>query len=600
MLILGSRFLRLLFPLMLMLTHVDLSAEVEVRAKLIEKSLVPTKEERGAYVEGMVNYLYEVEEVRSGELDGNRILVTHYGVYDDKEQAVASWKPGDLRTLKLKPFEEADEIADFYISDNWELDFELPRYHHIDQDLERQKPAKGRFNYGGSDFAQKLGALVGLRNQLKTIAIGDSQTAEGIVSARFDPLENSFYPVGLNAGIGSQRLDWLAMVVKDYAVEMPELEWIVLGINPRMFRVGDADNGAHEVIKSEGYREDRKLGKEGWPMPYALVDHEHASGGTLPNGYKGGRWLVEGDDTDPDQLEDNDKSVRRRIEKKYPKGFPDSWEMSNGSMELFEEILETADKRGIRVLSFIPPVHPIIHEFPKVVDEDDTTPEGYRKLVDYLEGLEKEFPNFRFEDINQAGKHFLSGPHFRDFDHLQGLGASKLTATIESLLANRDRIQFEPTVQGSVVEAKVGGSDVRWFLSNGTITDGVQLEHAFKYPGKYLIAVAVTEDRTTRTGWKEIVVDHFEGVKERGKYGDQARAKTRLHHDFKRDPRVIFADGTRSRDTAVVRWDFGDGESAVGWFVRHEYDKPGTYEVTATAYCENGTTDVYREKVKVE
>jgi len=74
----------------------------------------------------------------------------------------------------------------------------------------------------------------------------------------------------------------------------------------------------------------------------------------------------------------------------------------------------------------------------------------------------------------------------------------------------------------------------------------------------------------------------------------------RVHQDTKRDPRVIFADGSASDDTSVVRWEFGDGESAVGWFVRHEYKKPGTYEVTATAYCENGTTDVYREKIKVE
>lgn len=578
-------------------------AEVRVDATLVDKSATPTKAERGAYLEGLVNYLWEVEEVHQGDLEpGDRILVSHYGVFDDKEQDITQLKPGDSVKLSMLPFDSVAEIQEIYIRDKWELDFDMPRFHQINQELERQEVSNKRFDYGASDYSDVLATVVGLRNQLKVISIGDSQTAEGISAPAFHPVESAFIPVAYNAGIDSQRLNWVELVVQDYAASMPKLETIVLGINPRMFSEDKADHEKHPVLSSRGYQEDMKMAQAGWPMPRERIEY-NLKEGYLPNRYKAGRVPGLGD-ASPDSLkEDGAEVARKRLKRKYHgRGqFPENWEMSEKSKEIFEGILETAQRENIRVFAFSPPINPVVREFPRIVDEDHTSVEGYKKLMAYMEGLEDRYDNFEFEDVNRMGKHFFTAEHFRDTDHLVSLGAIKLTSYLNSLLPPPGELTLDTSTDGARLKASTNVPSARWFFSDGTILDGRSIEHHFEHPGRYVVAAAADNgQRRSAYGWTTVEVPATENTEERGRFADRAQAKMRLHQDAADQPRMLFADGTASDDTRVVKWDFGDGQTALGSFVYHQYDKPGRYEVTMTAFCRNGSYDTAKQTIHVK
>lgn len=575
-------------------------SEIRVEAELVEKSGTPSKQDRGVYLEGLVNYLWEVQEVHQGDLEpGDRILVSHYGVFDDEEQPVTKHEKGDHLKLRLLPFDSVAEVQEIYFSDNWELDFELPRFHQTNQELKRQAVSNKRFDYGASDYSQVLPTLVGLRNQLKVISIGDSQVAEGISAPAFRPVESSFLPVAYNAGLGSQRLNWIDLVVNDYAAEMPELETIVLGINPRMFSEKKADHETHPVKASHGYAADMELAKEGWPIPRERLRY-NLKEGYLPNRFKAGRVPGLANASPASLQKDGAEIAKKRLKRKYHgrEQFPKNWEMSERSREMFENIVETAEKEGIHVLAFSPLINPAVKQFPRIIDEDHTTVEGYQELMAYMEDLEKRYRNFQFEDVNQMGNHFLSADHFRDTDHLVNLGALKLTAYLNSLMPPRSKLRLKTEMNGATLTATSNEPSTRWLLSDGTILDGDSIEHQFEHPGRYVVAaVAGNDQRASSEDWTIVEVPNTEDTEEVGRFADQAKAVIRYHQDA---PRMLFADGTASDDMEVVIWDFGDGHVALGPFVFHEYDKPGRYEVTMTAFCKNGTTDTAKETVRIQ
>ena len=95
-------------------------------------------------------------------------------------------------------------------------------------------------------------------------------------------------------------------------------------------------------------------------------------------------------------------------------------------------MIEALGGRGIRMLLYLSPVHPIIREL-RVVDDDRTTKEGYQELVRRLKELEQKHPNLVFVDLLQGGEHDLGPELFGDLDHLNEAGATKLTRTLEAI-----------------------------------------------------------------------------------------------------------------------------------------------------------------------
>ncbi|HHX14568.1 MAG TPA: TIGR02171 family protein, partial [Fibrobacter sp.] len=56
------------------------------------------------------------------------------------------------------------------------------------------------------------------------------------------------------------------------------------------------------------------------------------------------------------------------------------------------------------------------------------------KITEGLKELEKKFSNFHLIDENKMGEHDYINNEFYDYDHLNGLGAAKLTTRLDSLL----------------------------------------------------------------------------------------------------------------------------------------------------------------------
>ena len=95
-------------------------------------------------------------------------------------------------------------------------------------------------------------------------------------------------------------------------------------------------------------------------------------------------------------------------------------------------MITALNEKGIRVLLYLSPIHPIIRNSP-VVDDDGTTRKGYQELVGRFKELEGQYSNLVFIDLLQGGNHGFGREMFRDLDHLNKAGATKLTRALEEI-----------------------------------------------------------------------------------------------------------------------------------------------------------------------
>ena len=99
-------------------------------------------------------------------------------------------------------------------------------------------------------------------------------------------------------------------------------------------------------------------------------------------------------------------------------------------------MLKALEERGVKVLLYLSPIHPVIRRASHV-DDDGTTREGYEDLVQRLEELAREVPNLVFVDLLQGGNHSFGPGFFGDLDHLNKAGATKLTHMLETIRTRR-------------------------------------------------------------------------------------------------------------------------------------------------------------------
>jgi hypothetical protein len=84
---------------------------VTVRARVTEVSRVPTPEEMAPYRRALVANEYEVLEVMSGALTGERLLAAHWAILDATLLDTAERPLGSEHVLMLEPFEQRPELA---------------------------------------------------------------------------------------------------------------------------------------------------------------------------------------------------------------------------------------------------------------------------------------------------------------------------------------------------------------------------------------------------------------------------------------------------------------------------------------------------------
>ena len=95
------------------------------------------------------------------------------------------------------------------------------------------------------------------------------------------------------------------------------------------------------------------------------------------------------------------------------------------------------EKRKVKFLAFPPPIHPVSAGQP-CADDDGTTREAYDELVAKMKDFEKKYPNFYFVDVNNKGRHKITGEEFGDLDHLNDRGAKTLTLILNDLIKGFD------------------------------------------------------------------------------------------------------------------------------------------------------------------
>jgi hypothetical protein len=108
-------------------------ARIEVTAKLLAKSPVPTLDEVKPYRGALMTCKYEVLKVLSGQLPAKQVLVSHWALLDAQPQAVVALKPGAEVKLALETSEQNPQLQRYVCKDGFDSDDEilLPRYYDV-------------------------------------------------------------------------------------------------------------------------------------------------------------------------------------------------------------------------------------------------------------------------------------------------------------------------------------------------------------------------------------------------------------------------------------------------------------------------------------
>jgi len=275
------------------------------------------------------------------------------------------------------------------------------------------------------NFREHRRLLLQLKDQLRLAAVGDSRVEKGIDPQYFYGEENRKYPTALNFGRSGASLELEKIWIEDYLKYASKLEWVIYGTSPRIFnRYFDSDR-ADDVEKSSVYRADRR--GVGWhktntsPVPANAVDHDDMS-----------PWGFDGDGgVDDDFRSDRDRRDKQRDLRKG------KYRFDKKRLRIFESLIQLLAGRGVKMLAFTPPMHPLSIDQP-CTDDDGTTREAYDELVVKLKALDAKYPNFYFLDVNNKGRHQFKPKEFNTFDHLNKKGAKKLTLMLNEFISKVD------------------------------------------------------------------------------------------------------------------------------------------------------------------
>lgn len=407
------------------LLDIDMSDPIRLKVKLLAKSKIPTLADIAPYREALVFYEYSVRKRIKGKFKENQKLrVAHWAIYDNQPQAIGKAKVGSSHTLHLYPYQQFNELKSLYTSDTLTLDPDIPLYHDVGQKILENRSVEERYDYD-SIFSEKMPIFWRIKDQLKLVALGDSRGAAGIRAELFYGAENQKTPVAYNLAISGGPLEFQEIVVDKYLTKMPNLEWVVYQMSPRAVNRYFEHSADRELLKSRGFAFDRKHAETLWQRSdedkktvaeITSVPHVSEYWNERPWGWK---FKAE--------VWQHPKAKR----------FEQEWEISKKRWNRLTSMIAALNERDVKVLLYLSPLHPIMRG-QSVVDDDGTTRKGYRELVDELKQLEAQFPNFVFVDLLQGGNHDFLPEMFKDLDHLNALGAAKLTQELEEIRQRYD------------------------------------------------------------------------------------------------------------------------------------------------------------------
>lgn len=101
---------------------------LEVEAKLVATSTVPTFASVAPYREALVVYEYEIVKTTKGEHEGKKLRVAHFGLVNAQPTTIAKAQVGATSRLVLEKFTDRPDLADTLLSDTLPEDFEAVLY----------------------------------------------------------------------------------------------------------------------------------------------------------------------------------------------------------------------------------------------------------------------------------------------------------------------------------------------------------------------------------------------------------------------------------------------------------------------------------------
>ena len=399
------------------LLDIDISDPIRLKVKLLAKSKIPTLSDIAPYREALVFYEYSVRKRLEGKFKGKKLRVAHWAIYDNQPQKIGEVKIGSSHTLNLYPYQQFGEFESLYTSDTLPLDADIPLYHDVGQKILENRTVEERYDYD-SIFSEKMPIFWRIKDQLKLVSLGDSRGEAGVQAELFYGEENRKTPVAYNLAISGGPLEFQQIVVDKYLLKMPSLEWVVYQMSPRAVNRYFEHSADRQLLKSRGFAYDRKHADTLWQRENKKMAAEIAS---LP--YVSEYW------------NERPWGWKYNAEVWYnprAKSIGQKWEISEKRWKRLTSMIAALNKRDVKMLLYLSPLHPIMRNQP-VVDDDGTTQKGYRELVGRLKQLETEYPNLVFVDLLQGGNHDFLPEMFKDLDHLNALGAAKLTRQLEEI-----------------------------------------------------------------------------------------------------------------------------------------------------------------------
>ena len=401
------------------LLDIDVSDPIRLKVKLLAKSKIPTLSDIAPYQEALVFYEYSVQKRLEGEFKGKKLRVAHWAIYDNQPQKIRKAEVGSSYTLDLYPYQQFSELESLYTSDTLKFDPDIPLYHNVGQKILENRSVEERYDYD-SIFSEKMPIFWRIKDQLKLVSLGDSRGEAGVRSEIFYGVENRKTPVAYNLAISGGPLEFQEIVVDKYLTKMPNLEWVVYQMSPRAVNRYFEHSADRELLKSRGFAFDRKHAETLWQRSdedkktvagITSIPHVSEYWNERPWGWKFNAEVWN----------------RPRTER-----FEQEWKISEKRWNRLTSMIAALNERDVKMLLYLSPLHPIMQGQP-VVDDDGTTQKGYQELVDRLKQLETEYPNLVFVDFLQGGDHDFLPEMFKDLDHLNALGAAKLTQELEAI-----------------------------------------------------------------------------------------------------------------------------------------------------------------------
>ena len=408
------------------LLDIDISDPIRLKVKLLAKSKIPMLTDIAPYRDALVFYEYRVQKRLEGKFKGKKLRVAHWAIYDNQPQAIGKAKIGSSHTLHLYPYQQFSELESLYTSDTLALDLDTPIYHDVGQKILENRSVEERYDYD-SIFSEKMPVFWRIKDQLKLVSLGDSRGEAGVRAEMFYGAENQKTPVAYNLAISGGPLEFQEIVVDKYLLKMPNLEWVVYQMSPRAVNRHFEHSADRRLLKSRGFAFDRKHAETLWQgsngdgnkktaAEIAAIPYVSEYWNERPWGWKFNTEVWDRPKTE---------KIRQR------------WEISEKRWNRLTSMIDALNERDVKVMLYLSPLHPVMRDQP-VVDDDGTTQEGYRELVGQLKQLEAQFPNFVFVDLLQGGNHDFLPEMFKDLDHLNALGATKLTQKLEEVRQRYD------------------------------------------------------------------------------------------------------------------------------------------------------------------